>query len=179
MRRPKTVAGLAVLLFAAPMLVVGSLRGERSNAPALTGSVFGGEAKPTPPPPPMALVEAEKVSKAAIASKARFEASRDRVLARLQHIEGRLHLVKAVDAWDLNQHARAGMELLTAADNLERGARYVRLELDARALAAAANARAAARRLQSGELAADEFWQVTQALDAELRTLEAGIGRKT
>jgi hypothetical protein len=87
--------------------------------------------------------------------------------------------VKAVDAWDVNELARAGMELLTAADNLERGARYVRLELDARALAAAANARAAARRLQSGKLATEEFWQVTDALDAELRTLEARIGRKT
>jgi hypothetical protein len=173
------VAGLAVLLFSASMLVVGSLRGERSDAPALTRKVFEGDVSPTPPPPPMALVEAEKVSKAARESKARFEASRDRVLARLQHIEGRLHLVKAVDAWDVNELARAGMELLTAADNLERGARYVRLELDARALAAAANARAAARRLQSGKLATEEFWQVTDALDAELRTLEARIGRKT
>lgn len=124
--------------------------------------------------------DAERTSRTARAALARSAAELDSTYARLEHVEGLLHLVNALDAWADQQHARAGEELQTAADNLERGAKYVHLELDARALSAAANARAAATRLlQSDELAADEFWQVTDALDTELRTLGARIRRRT
>ena len=109
----------------------------------------------------------------------RSAAELDSTFARLEKVEGLLHLVNAVDAWDARQHARAGKELQHAADNLERGARRVHLELDSAAAGAAANARATARRLQqSDELGADEFWQATDKLDAALRSLGARIGRK-
>lgn len=104
----------------------------------------------------------------------------DSAFARLEHTEGLLHLVNALDAWAAQQHALAGKELQKAAGNLERGAKHAHLELNARALAAAANARTAAIRLQQSDaLAADEFHQVTFALDAQLRTLGARIMRKT
>ncbi|HEU4994942.1 MAG TPA: hypothetical protein VFT29_08980 [Gemmatimonadaceae bacterium] len=175
MRRPKMVVGLALLLFSASILV-GWLRSERPVAPMLAGEVV--EATATPPTPiPVAAV---RTSKAARAALKRSTAELDSTHARLEHVEGLLHLVNALDAWDVQERARAAKELQTAADNLERGAKYLRLELNARGIAAAANARAAARRMQQpGALAADEFWHVTDALDAELRSLGARIKRKT
>lgn len=128
----------------------------------------------------MPLRDAEKTSRIARAALTRSVAELDSTKARLEHVEGLLHLVNALDAWALQQHARAAQELQRAADNLERGAKYLHLKQDAHALAAAVNARAAAKRLQqSRELGADEFWHATDALDAELRTLGARIRRKT
>ncbi len=131
-------------------------------------------------PTPGMNLEATKASKTARALVRRSNAQLDSTLARLEHVEGLLHLVKALDAWDAQQHASAGKELRAAADNLERGARHAHLELGARALAATANARAAARRLQqSGALEADEFWRLADELNAELRALGERIRRKT
>jgi len=145
--------------------------------------VSGGEvSRPAASTPTLGMPrrDAEKASRIARAALKRSAAELDSTFARLEHVEGLMHLMNALDAWDEQQPARAGAELQTAADNLERGAKYVHLELDARTLATTANARAAARRLQqSGQVAAGEFWQLTGELDAELRSLGAKIGRKT
>lgn len=123
--------------------------------------------------------ESDRTSRAARATLTRSAAELDSTHARLEHVEGLLHLLYALDSWAVQEYARAGDELLTAADNLERGARYVHLDPDERALAAATNARDAGRRLQqSGELAVEEFQQVTAALDAQLRAFGARITRK-
>lgn len=125
------------------------------------------------------LRESERTSKAARAALTRSVAELDTTFARVEHVEGLLHLLNALDAWAVQEYAFAGEQLLTAADNLERGAKHVHLDPDERALAAATNARAVARRLQqSGDLADDEFQQVTSALDAQLRTLGARITRR-
>lgn len=171
------VVGLALLLVSASILV-GWLRSERAVAPVLAGEVIEATAA-TPPPTPIPAA-AERTSRAARAALKRSTAELDSTHARLEHVEGLLHLVNALDAWDVQERARAAKELQTAADNLERGAKYLRLELNARGIAAATNARAAAKRMQQpGALAADEFWHVTDALDAELRSLGERIKRKT
>jgi hypothetical protein len=167
--RTVAVAALASLLAASAC---------KQDQTTSAGEVIpAGAPTPTPETPRR---DAEKTSRAARAALTRSVAELDSTFARLEKLEGLLHLVNALDAWDARQHARAGKQLQQAADNLERGARRVHLELDSADLAAAANARATAIRLQqSGELGADEFWQVTDKLDAALRSLGARIGRKT
>jgi hypothetical protein len=173
MGRAKAVAGVTVLLSAS--LIAGSLRVKRTEAPALAGEVVpSGALAPLPVAIPPA---AERASKAARAALARSKAKLDSTYAQTEHLEGLLHLMKALEAWDAQQRPMAAEELKSAADNLERGAKHGRLVLESRALAAVNRARGAARRLQqSGEIDDDEFWQATRELDVQLRSLGARIG---
>jgi hypothetical protein len=116
---------------------------------------------------------------AAYAAGARHtEASFDSAFARLEQAMGLRHVASSLDAWATEQRTRAGEELEAAADNLERGARNVNVELDEQAARAVADARAVATRLrETAEVSAADYERTVEQLDARLRALGQRIRR--
>jgi len=108
----------------------------------------------------------------------------DSVFARLEQAEALNRLGKATDAWTKQQRERAGEEVQSASDNIERAARDAKVKLDADATKAVADARDIAKRLKDrGEVTDAEFRKSIEAMEKQARRLgdriASGVPRKS
>lgn len=118
---------------------------------------------------------ATEVEKSAIKS----EKSLDYAFARAQRAEAERHHANAVAAWAKRDDARAGDELIMAADHLERGAKDAGQVLGTGVKKVLADTREVAGQLIKGVgFVPEQVGKVTEALGTEIRALGSKIEKR-